>query len=152
MAIFFGVVVKIHKNGKAEVRIEEQNPGIIGAPDLNVCHSTSPGSMIVTQADNRAGALPGDEVCLEQSFEALFKNFFVLILIPLLSLGTGFFIGAVLYKKRLLPVSGVTFTSIFSLFIGLAIGIYIYKKIFSHLDPVIIKVIKSKNQPDRSRQ
>ncbi|RPI76705.1 MAG: hypothetical protein EHM45_12035 [Desulfobacteraceae bacterium] len=57
MTISSGVVIKNYENGIADVRMQEQDPGIIGAPGLNVCHSASPGSIVVTQALNPVRAL-----------------------------------------------------------------------------------------------
>jgi positive regulator of sigma E activity len=146
MSLSEGMVVKIHEDGRADVRIQEQNAGIIGAPDLNVCHCASPGSIIVTQALNRANALAGDRVCLEQPSWAIMKNVLVLVLVPLLCLLAGIIIGMALYHARFLSASGAIFVPAFIFLLGLGSGLIIYKKNFKHSEQVIIHIIETRGK------
>jgi hypothetical protein len=143
MSLSEGVIVKIHANNKAEVQIQEQNSGIIGAPDLNVCHSPSPGSVLVTLALNQAQALLGDRVCLEQPSRAIMKNILALILIPFLGLFAGILISTTLYHAKHLSIFSAIFISVFSFLISLGLGWFLYKKVLKPSVPVIIKIIET---------
>jgi len=76
----------------------------------------------------------------------------VLILIPLVGLATGIFIGVTLYQKTVLTTSGAIIVSTFGFVIGISAGFYIYKKFLKHFDPVIIKIIKKGSQKGLSDQ
>lgn len=142
MVHYEAVVTSLLPNGKAEILIQPDKPGIPNAPGISarVCHCATSNSMVRIEALNRAGASVGDWVSVSRNSADIMKNAGVLIGIPL----AGAIAGAVLGN-----LSGGVAPVILSLIgacLGIVAGVLLYRRLSDRNLPVIDRVISSRKE------
>jgi len=138
MPQYEGFVAKTDRKDEAEVVIRPENAGIIGASNLNVCHSASESSSICVNAQNSVGAKPGDRVRIRREGGALFKNVAALVGVPIMGLVMGFLASFILRPS----VVGQVMVVCTGLLLGTCLGVLLYRRISSDPKFMIIQVIE----------
>lgn len=139
MAQYEAVVASLLPNGRAEIVIRPNKPGIPDAPEISerVCHCATNNSAVRTDAVNEAGALVGDWVAVSRRSSNVAKNVIFLIGIPLAG-GVG---GAI--SGRTLGGGLMALMALAGTLIGIALGIMFYRRLSGENLLVIDRVIKS---------
>lgn len=144
MAHTRGLVIKIHKNGIAQVVIDRKN-ACSGCGSSHSCHSCLSNSKMTTEALNNAGAKEGDLVDVSLKSGVVLKGAAIMYLVPIAGLMAGALIGSFISGR--LPIDETMSAIIFSIF-GLCIGFMItafFSKQMSaknHLTPIITQIVK----------
>ena len=142
MVIYQGIVSDIKNKDRAEVLIYPIPEGIPNAPTYvneTLCHVPSGGSIIRIEAINsHVNAKIGDFVMIKYEPPGIIKNILLLICIPGLAGILGFIL------------KGLSI-AVISFFLGLGIGIFLYK-ITSNKKfiPIIVNIIKGKDELTKS--
>ena len=140
-----GFVTSVSEDGKAKVVIYTDQPGIPGAPDVNVCDQCSEcTSKIVVEVSNIAGALVGDRVSVAHKPGALKRSVWNLLGIPLIGLILGFAAGMALDQFMAIDLMSVTLLAAAGLLPGIIIGIMIQRRIWGDALPFISRIVESK--------
>lgn len=129
MPEYEGFVASLSENGRAEVLIQPETAGIVGAPGVSakVCHCASSSSQVTMQALNPLQAAVGDRVAVEVKASVLIRNAGVLIGTPVLALALGWVVSLLLGNSYLFGVP-ITFLCMFcSLPLGVAAGVLLYR-------------------------
>ncbi|MFC1883717.1 SoxR reducing system RseC family protein [Thermodesulfobacteriota bacterium] len=148
MPQYEGIVKEITGEREAKVEICPEQSGIPGAPGLNVCHCASDGSRVSFKAENRVGALVGDYVLIDREISAILKNTSVLIGIPLLGVFFGL-LGSLGYTKIFNAGAIYIPAGLFlGLLAGIALGIYIYRRIAGNSIFFITGIVKEGRTPE----
>jgi hypothetical protein len=136
------VVTGLLPNGKAEVLIQPDKPGIPNAPAISarVCHCASNSSMVRIEALNRAEAEVGDWVSVSHKTADIMKNVCSLIGTPLAGLIAGVALGN-LWGGTALAISCLVGT-----LLGIVIGVLAYRRLSKNNLPVIERVIQSRKE------
>jgi hypothetical protein len=139
MAQYEAVVASLLPNGKAEIVIRPNKPGIPDAPEISerVCHCATNNSAVRTEAVNEAGALVGDWVTVSRKSSNILKNIIFLIGIPL----AGSIGGAI--SGRTLGGAVMALMALVGMLFGIALGIVFYRRLSGENLLVIDSVIKS---------
>jgi len=142
MAQYEAVVASLLPDGKAEIVIRPDKPGIPDASEIaeRVCHCATENSMIRTKAVNRAGALVGDLVAVQRNSAVVIKNILFLIGFPLVGAIIGVVMGSPLggAAMAIIALAGAS--------LGIMLGIRSYRR-FSENNPLVIDhVIKSRDE------
>ena len=128
MPVYEGCVIRVHGEGLAEVLIQPQEGGIIGAPHVNVCHAASNSSRVTATAVNRAGADAGDRVSLYRSATDVILNLAALAGMPAAGMLLGL-LGFVLVTGNFMPRHFMMWVSgILGLLMGIGFGIILYRR------------------------
>jgi microcompartment protein CcmK/EutM len=146
MSLYEGFVAGLRADGKAEVVIRPDNPGIPGAPELTekVCHRATNGSTIRIEALNRVGAGVGDWVLLSRRAGVLMKNAVVLLGIPVIGALSGVVAGAVFSDGFAFCVTATAVSAAVGLLLGLVIGVTAYRRMSADDEPVIRRIIRTR--------
>jgi len=140
-----GFVTSVSEDGKAKVVIYTDQPGIPGAPDINVCDQCSEcTSKIVVEVSNIAGALVGDRISVAHKPGALKRSVWNLLGIPLIGLILGFAAGMALDQFMAIDAIGVTLLAAAGLLPGIIIGIVIQRRIWGDALPFISRIVEPK--------
>ena len=140
-----GFVTSVTEDGKAKVVIYTDQPGIPGAPEVNVCDQCSEcTSKIVVEVSNIAGALVGDRVSVAHKPGALKRSVWNLLGIPLIGLILGFAAGMALDQFMAIDATGVTLLAAAGLLPGIIIGIMIQRRIWGDALPFISRIVEPK--------
>ena len=140
-----GFVTSVSEDGKAKVVIYTDQPGIPGAPDINVCDQCSEcTSKIVVEVSNIAGALVGDRVSVAHKPGALKRSVWNLLGIPLIGLILGFAAGMALDQFMAIDAIGVTLLAAAGLLPGIIIGIRIQRRIWDDALPFISRIVEAR--------
>ena len=129
MPEYEGFVASLKEDGKAEVIVQPETSGIVGAPEVSkkVCHCASGSSQVTVEALNPVQADVGDRVAVEVKASVLIRNAGSLIATPLLALTLGWAVSLLLKDRYLFGVP-ITFLCMFcSLPLGVAGGLLLYK-------------------------
>jgi len=139
MPQYEGFVAKTDRKDETEVVIRPENAGIIGASNLNVCHSASESSSICVNAQNSVGAEPGDHVRIRrEGGTTLFKNVAALVGVPITGLLVGLSASIILRPS----VVGQVMVVCMGLLLGTYLGVLLYRRISTDPKFMIIQVIK----------
>lgn len=152
MARHQGFVASLEKDSKAVVIIRPGTPGIPSAPpeSRRDCHCPTDGSTVTVEAWNRAGAEVGDRVLITQSPGILKTNAVTLLGIPGMGLILGIVAGAAVYQNlHLHPTVSAVIGAAVLLLANLIAAIKYRRRAAENL-PVIIRVIKSRQEMSAS--
>jgi hypothetical protein len=118
-----GIVTQTLGDHQAEVVIQPHNPGIVGAPHLNVCrHCASDGSRLTINAINNLDASVGDWVTLERRVDFLKINLIRFLLVPGVGLLAGLATALFLYHQAFIDGIAAAAFTFSGLFVGILYG------------------------------
>jgi len=142
MAHYEAAVASLLPNGRAEIVIRPDKPGIPDAQEIaqRVCHCATDNSMVRTEALNRAGASVGDWVTVSRKPSATLKNITALIGFPL----AGAIAGGVL--GTLLGSATMAIAALAGALLGILLGVWSYRRWSEENMLVIDSVIKSRDE------
>ncbi len=145
MAEYEGLVESVTADGKAQVVIRPGKAGIPGAPELTgkVCHGATDGSMVRTEALNRAGAQAGDWVAVTRPTGVLIKNAVALLGIPMMGGIAGLAVGMSTNGLGLQGV-GLAVCAAAGIAVGIILGVSIYRNLSFRNVPVVSRVLRSR--------
>lgn len=145
-----GFIASLTADGKAEVVIRPDTPGIPNAPEVSarVCHCATDGSTVRIEALNMAGAGVGDWVSVSHGSGILMKNVAVLLGIPVLGGISGLAAGAIFTGGLAVHVTNALIFTSAGLFLGIIIGAAVYRRLSPRNQPVISRVIRSRTEMD----
>jgi hypothetical protein len=129
MPEYEGFIATIKEDGKAEVIVQPETSGIVGAPEVSkkVCHCASSSSQVTVEAMNPVKAAVGDRVAVRVDASRLLRNAGALIGMPVLALVLGWAVSFFIPESELLGVP-VRFLCFFcSLPLGVAVGVLLYR-------------------------
>jgi len=148
MPEYKGFVASLKEHGKAEVLIQPEIAGIVGAPGVSkkVCHCASSSSQVTVEALNPVQAAVGDRVAVSVDASLLLWNAGALIGMPALALALGWAVSFFTPESDLLGVP-VKFLCLFcSVPIGIAAGVLLYRH-WSRRDlPSIIRIVRTREE------
>ena len=140
-----GFVTSVSEDGKAKVVIHTDQPGILGAPEVNVCdHCLECTAKITVDVSNIAGALVGDRVSVVHKPGVLKKNVRNLLGIPLTGLLFGLATGMALDQFMAIDAIGLTLLAAAGLLPGIIIGIRIQRRIWDDALPFISRIVEAR--------
>ena len=140
-----GFVTSVSEDGKAKVVIYTDQPGIPGAPELNVCDQCSEcTSKVVVEVLNIAGAFVGDRVSVSHKPGALKRSVWNLLGIPLIGLILGLAAGIALDQFMAIDLIGVTLVGAAGLLPAMIIGIRIQRRIWGDALPFINRIVEAR--------
>ena len=140
-----GFVISVSEDGNAKVVIYTDQPGIPGAPEVNVCDQCSEcTSKITVDVSNIAGALVGDQVSVAHKPGALKRSVRNLLGIPLIGLILGLAAGMALDQFMAVDAIGLTLVAAAGLFPGIIIGIRIQNRIWGDALPFINRIVEAR--------
>lgn len=148
MPEYDGFVASLIDDTKAEVLIQPEREGIVGAPAVSakVCHCASSSSQVTMEALNPVQAGVGDRVIVKVEASALIRNLGSLVGLPVLFLVLGWFISLFLGDTVLLGLP-ITFLSIFcSLPLGVAAGVLLYRHWSRENLPTITSITRTRQE------
>jgi len=148
MPEYEGFVASLKEDGKAEVIVQPETSGIVGAPEVskNVCHCASGSSQVTVEALNPVQADVGDRVAVEVKASVLIRNAGSLIATPLLALTLGWAVSLLLKDRYLFGVP-ITFLCMFcSLPLGITAGVLLYRHWSRRIFPSIIRIIQTREE------
>jgi len=129
MPEYEGFVASLRENGKAEVLIQPETAGIVGAPSVSarVCHCASSSSQVTMEALHPMQASVGDRVAVRVDASLLIWNAGALIGMPFFALALGWAVSFLIPESELLRVP-VRFLCLFCSFpLGIVAGVFLYK-------------------------
>ncbi len=147
MAEYEGIVAALKENGEAEVLIRPGSTGIPGVSEEvsnKVCHCTTDSSAVNIAAENRPGAHVGDWVLVHRETGALIKNVFALTGIPAVGAILGVIGAYGLTNGFSGDEAGGTIAVAVGLFMGIVVGVVIFRRISGASQAVISRVIKTR--------
>ena len=141
MAHSEGLVTVLYEDGRAQVVIQPQSPGILGAPHLDVCHHCpTDSSKVVVDARNQADAGVGDWVSLDHGSGSRLKNALLLILPPFIGTLLGACLAVLMDQTaritHMLLITGITFL------IGICAGIFMYRIKGEEVEMIVTRTIQ----------
>jgi hypothetical protein len=148
MPEYEGFVASLIDDTKAEVVIQPETAGIVGAPGVSakVCHCASSSSQVTMEALNPVQAAVGDRIAIEVKASALIRNVGSLIGMPVLALALGWIVSLFQMNSYVFGVP-ITFVCIFfSLPLGIAAGVFLYKRWSRGNFPTITRIIQSRQE------
>jgi hypothetical protein len=148
MPEYEGFVASLIDDTKAEVLIQPETAGIVGAPALSerLCHCASSSSQVIMEALNPLQAAVGDRVVLKVEASALVRNVGSLVGLPVLFLAFGWVISLLLEDAVLLGFP-ITFFFIFcSLPLGVAAGVLLYRHWSRENLPTITRITQTRQE------
>ncbi len=142
MAQYEAVVASLLPNGRAEIVIRPDKPGIPDAQEIarRVCHCATDNSIVRTEALNRAGASVGDLVSVSRKPYAVLKNVFTLIGLPLMAAIAGGLLGSRMGS------AGMGIAVLAGALLGIMLGLWSYRRGSAENMPVIDAVIQSRDK------
>lgn len=142
MAQYDAVVTSLLPNGRAEIVIRPDKPGIPDAPEISrrVCHCATDGSMVRTEALNRADAQVGDWVSVYRKPGVVMKNVAALIGFPLAGVIAGTMLGSALGK------AAMAIAALGGGLLGIVLGVRYYRHLSEENLMVIDRVIRSREE------
>ena len=145
MLVSEGLVTSVSEDGKAKVVIYTDQPGIPGAPEVNVCDQCSEcTSKIIVEVLNIAGALVGDRVSVTHKPGALKRSVWNLLGIPFTGLLFGLAAGMALDQFIAIDAIGVTILAAAGLLPGIIIGIRIQRRIWGDALPFVSRIVEAR--------
>ncbi len=148
MPEYEGFVASLIDDTKAEVLIQPETAGIVGAPSVSakVCHCASSSSQVTLEALNPLRAAVGDRVVLSVEASALIGNLGSIVGLPVLFLVLGWFISLFLGDTVLLGLP-ITFFCIFSsLPLGVVAGVLLYRHWSLENLPTITRITQTRQE------
>ena len=140
-----GFVTSVSEDGKANVVIYTDQPGIPGAPEAKVCdHCSECTSKVVVEVLNIAGALVGDRVSLAHKPGDLKKSAWNLLGIPLTGLISGLAASMILDQFITIDAFGVALLAAAGLLPAIIIGIKLQRRIWGDALPFISRIVETK--------
>jgi hypothetical protein len=141
-------VASIRDDGKAEVLIQPETPGIVGAPSVSakVCHCASSCSQVTLEALNPLQAAVGDRVTIEVKVSVLIRNVGILVGTPILALAVGWVVSLLLRGSYLFGLPTTFFSVFFSLPLGIAAGVLLYRHWSMETLPIISRIIRTRKE------
>ena len=137
-------VTGLGRDGKAEVVIYTEQPGIPGAAGAKVCdHCSECTSRIRVGVLNPVGALVGDRVSVAHRPGALKRNLRNLLAVPLVGLLAGFAGGMILFHALTVNPTGTLLCAAGGLVWGIVAGILLQRRVRDTGLPSIIRVLES---------
>jgi positive regulator of sigma E activity len=148
MPEYEGFVASIRDDRKAEVLIQPETPGIVGAPSVSakVCHCASSSSQVTLEALNPLQAAVGDQVTIEVKVSVLIRNAGILIGTPILALAVGWVVSLLLGGSYLFGLPTTFFCVFFSLPLGVAAGVLLHRHWSKGNLPVISRIIRTREE------
>lgn len=142
MAQYEAAVTNLLPNGRAEIVIRPDKPGIPDAQEIaqRVCHCATDNSMVRIEALNQAGASVGDWVAVSRKSSAVLKNVLALIGFPLAGAVAGGALGTSM-GREMMAIAAFAGTVL-----GILLGIRSYRRWSGENMPVIDSVIKSQKE------
>jgi hypothetical protein len=147
MAEYEGIVAALKENGEAEVVIRPGSAGIPGvSEEVNnkVCHCTTDSSAVKILAENRARAHEGDWVLIHRETGALVKNVLTLTGFPAVGLILGISGAYGLTGGFSTRAAAGTFAVAVGLFLGIAVGVRVFRRISGAGKAVVTRVIRTR--------
>ncbi|HDZ89618.1 MAG: SoxR reducing system RseC family protein [Deltaproteobacteria bacterium] len=139
-----GLVTCLLKDGRAEVIIYTDQPGIPDAPGAKVCdHCSECTARITVEVLNTAGALVGDRVSLAHNPGARRRSVRNLVGVPLVGLSAGLATGMVLGQTAAGNPMGMILPVMTGLLTGIVTGIMLQQSRGNHGLPFIDRILKS---------
>jgi hypothetical protein len=151
MSQYIGIVKSIPGEGEAEVLIRPEHPGILGAPNLDVCHRASNGSSVTVMAINRVSAQKDDLISLSRKAGSPMKNAGALFGIPLVGLGLGLLAGISLWESYDISLLALLLLASVGIFAGAFFGVFLYRRISGNAPLLITGVIRRGNPLQKVR-
>lgn len=151
MPQYIGIVKGIPGEGEAEVLILPEHPGILGAPNLDVCHHASKGSSVTVMAINRVSAQKDDLISLGRMAGSPLKNAGALLGIPLVGLGLGLLAGVLLWESYDISLLALLLWASVGLFAGAFFGVFLYRRISGDVRLIVNGVIHRGNPLQKVR-
>ena len=148
MPEYEGFIASLKEDGKAEVIVQPESSGIVGAPGVSkkVCCCASSGSQVTVQVLNPVHAAVGDRVSVRVDASFLLWNAGALIGLPVLALALGWAVSFFIPESDLLGVS-VKFLCLFcSLLLGIAAGVLLYRHWSRRHLPSIIRIVQTREE------
>jgi hypothetical protein len=148
MPEYEGFIASIEEAGRAQVIVQPEISGIIGAPGVSkkVCHCVSSSSQVTMDALNSVQAAVGDRVVVKVDASLLLRNAVALIGMPLLALALGWTISMFIPENDWLGIP-VRFLCFFcSLPLGIAAGVSLYKHWSRSKLPSITRIIQTRQE------
>jgi hypothetical protein len=148
MPEYEGFVARLIDDTKAEVVIQPEKEGIVGAPAVSakVCHCASSSSQVTMEALNPLRAAVGDRVVLEVEASALIRNVASLVGLPVLALALGWVISLFLGDIVLLGLPITFFCISCSLPLGVAAGVLLYRHWSRGNLPTITRIVQTRQE------
>ncbi len=146
MPEYEGFIASINEDGKAEVIIQPEISGIVGAPGLStkVCHCASSSSQVTIEALNPIKAAVGDRVAVRVDASLLIRNAGALIGMPAIALALGWAVSLLIPDSDLVGVP-IRFLCIFcSLPLGVTAGALLYRHWSRGNLPVVNRIIQTR--------
>ncbi len=142
MAQYEGLVTGLLPNGRAEIMIRPDKPGIIDAPEISerVCHCATDSSTIRLEAFNRAGAMVGDWVQVSRESTFFLKNAGALFGFPLAGAAAGAALG------RALGGTAMIYLALSASLLGLVLGVLFYRHRSAQNLPMIDRILQSRDE------
>jgi uncharacterized protein YacL len=147
MAAYEGLVASLKGNGRAEVIIQPGSSGIPGVSrevNSRVCHCTTDGSTITIDVENRAGAEVGDWAVVDREKGALKRNVATLLGIPALGTVVGVLVALIVTAGFSFGTTAWIVCLLGGLFIGIVIGITIFRRVSAGSRPFISRVVRTR--------
>lgn len=148
MPEYEGYIASLKDDGKAEVIVQPEISGIVGAPGVSkkVCHCASSSSQVPMEALNPLHAAVGDRVAVRVDASLLLRNAVALIGMPVLSLALGWAVSFLIPERELLGVP-IRFLCLFcSLPLGIAAGVLLYRHWARRKLPSISRIIRTRKE------
>ena len=152
MPEYEGYIASLKEDGKAEVIVQPETSGIVGAPGVSkkVCHCASSCSQVSMEALNPLQAAVGDRVAVRVDASLLLRNAGAVIGVPVLALALGWAVSFFTPETELLGVP-VRFVCLFcSLPLGIAAGVLLYRRWARKNLPSISRIIRTRQEMNSS--
>jgi hypothetical protein len=146
MPEYEGFIASLKEDGKAEVIVQPEISGIVGAPGASkkVCHCASGSSQVTMEALNPVLAAVGDRAAVTVDASLLVRNAGALIGMPALALALGWAVSFLIPETELFEVP-VRFLCLFcSLPLGIAAGLLLYRHWSRRNHPSISRIIRTR--------
>jgi len=148
MPEYEGYIASLKEDGKAEVIVQPETSGIVGAPGVSkkVCHCVSSSSQVSMEALNPVRAAVGDRVAVRVDASLLLRNAGAVIGVPVLALALGWAVSFFTPETELLGVP-VRFVCLFcSLPLGIAAGVLLYRRWARMNLPSISRIVRTRQE------
>jgi hypothetical protein len=148
MLEYEGFVAILKEDGKAEVIVQPEASGIIGAPEVSkrVCHCVSSSSQVPVEALNPVQAAVGDRVAVRVDSSLLLRNAGALIGMPVFALALGWAVSFFIPESDLLGMPVKVFCLFCSLPLGIAAGVLLYRRWCRRILPTIIRIVQTREE------
>jgi hypothetical protein len=148
MPAYEGYVASIKEAGKAEVIVQPETSGIVGAPEAGqkVCHCASSSSQVTVDALNPVRAAVGDRVAVRVDSTLLLRNAAALIGMPVFALVLGWAISSSIPEGELVGVPFRFLCLLLALPVGIAGGVLLYRRWSRTSLPIIARVVRTREE------